>query len=184
MPRAGHIRARLLRKMLHAGLPAPSSDGLHLCNVRRPVSVTTKRRSLLLTVLPAMGAPRCSVCERRFVKRRRRDAGAVVCFEEPAAGCSRQLLQPLHNLRPAQYLCCAPAPVTHPGGPGLCRRRRAADRVRTNIIAMLSFVRRLPRRKFIDGGDLLMIRRRELMRALAARWHGRWRYGRSSGRCP
>jgi hypothetical protein len=36
--------------------------------------------ALLLTVVPTMGAPRCSVCERRFVKRpapSRRDGGVL-----------------------------------------------------------------------------------------------------------
>jgi hypothetical protein len=76
MQRARLIRERPLRKMLHAGLSAPSSDALHLYKLWRLVSVITKRRALLLVVLPTARTPRYSVCERRFVKRRRRAAGA------------------------------------------------------------------------------------------------------------
>jgi hypothetical protein len=72
MPRAGHIRARPLRKMLHAGLSAPPLDALHMCKLWSLVSVYTSRRSLLLTGLRNARTPRCSVCERRFVKRPRR----------------------------------------------------------------------------------------------------------------
>jgi hypothetical protein len=76
MQRARLIRERPLRKMLHAGLSAPSSDALYLYELWRLLSVITKRRALLLVVLPTARTPRYSVCERRFVKRRRPAAGA------------------------------------------------------------------------------------------------------------
>jgi hypothetical protein len=69
MPRAGHIRARPLRKVLQPGPSAPSPDALHLCKLWRLISVATARRSLLLTVLPSACPPRCLVRERRPVTR-------------------------------------------------------------------------------------------------------------------
>jgi hypothetical protein len=78
MPRAGHIRAWPLRKMLQAGPSVRSPDALHLCKLRRLVSVATTRRALLLIVLPTARTLRCSVCERSFVKRHRLTAAASI----------------------------------------------------------------------------------------------------------
>jgi hypothetical protein len=65
-----YARAWPLRKMLHAGLSAPSSDALHLCLLWRLVSVVTKRHALLLAVLPTARTLYWSVCEGRSVRRR------------------------------------------------------------------------------------------------------------------
>jgi hypothetical protein len=58
-----------LRKMLQSRPSAPSPDDLQLRKLWRVVSVVTKRRALLLILLPTARTPRYSVCERRSVMR-------------------------------------------------------------------------------------------------------------------
>jgi hypothetical protein len=130
MPRAGHIRAWPLPKMLPSGPSAPSPDALHLRKLWRVVSVTTKRRAVLLIVLPSARTPRCSVREKRPVmlrlvgggisifdqllirvneRLRRRHSGCVV-RRSPALGLPTQARgSGPHSLRRASAELRAPA---------------------------------------------------------------------------
>jgi hypothetical protein len=105
MPRAGHIRAWPLPKMLPSGPSAPSPDALHLHKLWRVVSVITKRRALLLIVLPSARTPRCSVREKRPVMLRpvgggtgigARAIGRILIFDQ-------LLIRVNERLRPASF---------------------------------------------------------------------------------
>jgi hypothetical protein len=95
MPRAGHIRAWPLPKMLPSGPSAPSPDALHLRKLWRVVSVTTKRRAVLLIVLPSARTPRCSVREKRPVMLRL-VGGGISIFDQ-------LLIRVNERLRPASF---------------------------------------------------------------------------------
>jgi hypothetical protein len=71
-------RQVIAQTAVDARVPAPALHKVgHLCMLWRLLSVDTSRHSLLLTALPNARSPRCSVCERGFVKRRRRAASVA-----------------------------------------------------------------------------------------------------------
>jgi hypothetical protein len=111
MQRAGHIRARPLRKMLHAGPSAPSPDALHLRKLWRLLSVNTPRRSVLLTALPNARTPRCSVGERWSVMRR--NSGRPVQSYGRPAGLALSIIREAACTprRRGKLIRCAPPPT-------------------------------------------------------------------------